>query len=219
MKNSIIKGNILAARIIPQVNREVAKKLNLRDDQKSLLIYSGDADDIAYISSDYATKMCNVEVIHGESMFAGAANANTKFAGDVIIALAGPNPSEMKNAYMYIEQMHRGNDVHFVSCTDDDSVIYLSYCIARTGSYLSKLNGINKGDSLAYCVAPPMEGMYAMDVAAKAADVRMVNFFSPPTNTNFCGSMFTGTESACRAACQAYATAVQSIVDNPIKVL
>lgn len=218
MKYDIIKGNILAARIIPKVNQEVAQKLNLREEQKSLLVYSSDADDIAYIASDYATKMCDVEVIHGESMFAGAANANTKFAGDVIIILAGPNPSEMKNAYMYIEQIHKGNEVHFVSAADDNSIIYLTYCIARTGTYLSRLNGINPGDSLAYCVAPPMEGTFAMDAAAKAGNVKMVNWFSPPTNTNFSGAMFTGTESACRAACKAYEAAVQNIADHPIMI-
>ena len=73
MKNEIIKGHVLSARVIPQVNRSLADELKLRADQKSLLIFTADADDIAYIAADYATKMCDVEVVYGESMFAGAA--------------------------------------------------------------------------------------------------------------------------------------------------
>lgn len=216
MKYDKIKGHILSARIISQVTKEVAKKLNLREDQKCLLIFSGDADDIAYISADYATKMCDVEVIHGESMYAGAANANTKSAGDVIIVMAGPNPSEMQNAYNYIRQMHEGDEVCFISANEEDSIVYLAYCISRTGSYLSTINEIEEGDSLAYCVAPPVEGMYAMDKAAKAANVKLVNFYAPPTHTNFTGAMFTGSQSACAAACKAYAEAVISVADWPI---
>ncbi len=218
MKYEKIKGHILSARIIPQVTSEVADKLKLKKGQKSLLVYSGDADDVAYISSDYATKMCNVEVVYGQSMYAGAANANTKLAGEVIIILAGPTPEEMKNAYRYIERVHQGDEVCFISCNDDNSIIYLSHCISRTGSYLSGLNGINPGEALAYCVAPPMECIYAMDMAVKKAKVKLVNFFEPPTNTNFAGAMFTGTQSDCRAAVEAFANAVQSIAENPIVI-
>ena len=217
MKNEIIKGHVLSARVIPQVNRSLADELKLRADQKSLLIFTADADDIAYIAADYATKMCDVEVVYGESMFAGAANANTALAGDCIIMLAGPNPDEVRNALKFIEEVHEGDDVHFVACNDANDIIYLSYCVSRTGSYLSKLKGIPEGDPLAYCVGAPMESVFGTDAAMKAADVKMVAFYGPPTNTNFSGAMFTGSQSACQAACNAYADAIQSVADCPIK--
>ena len=217
MKNDFIKGHILSARVIPQVNRALAEELKLRPDQKSLLLFTADADDIAYIAADYATKMCDVEVVYGESMYAGAANANSALAGDCIIMIAGPNPDEVRNALKFIEEMHENDELHFTSCNDDDSIFYLSYCVSRTGSYLSKINGIPEGAPLAYCVGAPLESVFGTDAAMKAADVQMVAFFGPPTNTNFSGAMFTGSQSACQAACTAYADAIQSVADCHIK--
>jgi len=219
MKNDLIKGHILSARIITHVSEAVTETLNLRPDQRSLLVFTADADDIAYIAADYATKMCSVEVVYGESMYAGAANANTALAGDCIIVLAGPNPAEVKNALGFIQEVHEGDDVHFVSCNDEDSIFYLSYCVSRTGSYLSQLNGIPEGNALAYCVAPPLENLFAMDAAAKAADVQLVTYVVGPSNTNFGAAIFTGSQSACKSACHAYEEAVRSVADCHISIV
>ena len=58
--------------------------------------------------------------------------------------------------------------------------------------------------------------MYALDVALKAADVSLVAFFGPPSETNFGGALLTGSQSACKAACDAIAEAVKSVADNPL---
>ncbi|MDM0711721.1 BMC domain-containing protein, partial [Clostridium perfringens] len=58
--------------------------------------------------------------------------------------------------------------------------------------------------------------MYALDAALKAADVEMCEFFAPPTETNFAGALLTGSQSACKAACDAFAEAVQSVASNPL---
>ncbi|MPN02645.1 Ethanolamine utilization protein EutL [bioreactor metagenome] len=57
--------------------------------------------------------------------------------------------------------------------------------------------------------------MYALDAAMKAADVSMCELFAPPTETNFGGALLTGSQSACKAACDAFAEAVKSVADNP----
>lgn len=62
------------------------------------------------------------------------------------------------------------NEAHFVSANDDDSIPYYAHCISRTGSYLSSTNGIKEGEALAYLIAPPLEAMYALDAAIKAAE-------------------------------------------------
>ena len=94
--------------------------------------------------------------------------------------------------------------------------MYYAHCISRTGSYLSAQCGIPEGSPLAYLIAPPLESMYAMDKALKAAQVRMVEFYGPPSPTNFGGGLLTGTQSDCRAACEAFARAVIDVATNPL---
>ena len=77
--------------------------------------------------------------------------------------------------------------------------------------------GIQEGEAIAYLIAPPLEAMYALDAALKAADVRMAAFYGPPSETNFGGGLLTGSQSACKAACDAFAEAVKFVAENPTK--
>ena len=103
-------------------------------------------------------------VAYAKSFYAGADNANTKLAGEIIGILAGPNPAEVKSgldaAIDVIE-----NEAHFISANEDDSICYFAHCISRTGSYLSEGAGIPEGEALGArawpgtscrrCSAPP----------------------------------------------------------------
>ena len=60
--------------------------------------------------------------------------------------------------------------------------------------------------------------MYALYAALKAADVRLAAFFGPPSETNFGGGLLTGSQSACKAACEAFADAVKFVAANPTKI-
>ena len=108
------------------------------------------------------------------------------------------------------------NGAWFVSANEDDSIPYYAHCIARTGSYLSKSAGIKEGQALAYLIAPPLEALFALDAALKAADVTMCELYAPPSETNFGGALLTGSQSACKAACEAFAAAVEFVADNPL---
>ena len=55
-----------------------------------------------------------------------------------------------------------------------------------------------------------------MDAALKAADVKMCVLYAPPSETNFGGALLTGSQSACKSACDAFAAAVEFVADNPI---
>ena len=57
--------------------------------------------------------------------------------------------------------------------------------------------------------------MYGVDAALKAADVRMCVLYAPPSETNFGGALLTGSQSACKSACEAFAAAVEQ-VDAPL---
>jgi len=45
----------------------------------------------------------------------------------------------------------------------------------------------------------------------------MKAFYGPPTETNFGGALLTGSQSACRAACDAFQRAVIDVVENGLK--
>ena len=214
MKRDPLPAHVLATRIIPNVAPDMAKELGLTPDQKSLAIVTADSDDVTYTALDEATKKADCKVVYAKSFYAGAANANTKLAGEIIGILAAPNPAEAKAGLEACVDMIE-NVCHFVSANDDDSICYYAHCISRTGSYLSEGCGIAEGEAIAYLIAPPLEAMYGVDAALKAADVRMCVLYAPPSETNFGGALLTGSQSACKSACDAFAAAVESVADQP----
>jgi ethanolamine utilization protein EutL len=201
-------------KIIPNVNADLIKELNLPEGHRSIGLFTTDCDDVAYTALDEATKKADVKVVYGKSFYGGAANANTKLAGEVIGIISGPNPAEVRSGLDAICYMIE-NDAYFISANEDDTVVYYAHCISRSGSYLSAVAGINEGDSIAYLIAPPEEAVYGLDAALKAADVRLAAFYGPPSETNFGGGLLTGSQSACKAACDAFAEAVKYIAANP----
>lgn len=214
MKNDHLRPNVLAVRMISNVSPELAKKLALAEHHKSLGLITADMDDVTYTALDEATKSSEVEVVYARSMYAGAGNASTKLAGEVIGIIAGPSPAEVRSGLTAaLNFMESGG--HFTSANDDDSIVYYAHCISRTGSYLSKQAHVNEGEPLAYLIAPPLEAIYGLDAAMKAADVKLMEFFAPPSETNFAGGLLTGTQSAVRAACDAFAQAVEMIAVTP----
>ena len=215
MKGDPLKATLLSVKIIPNVNPEMAASLNLSPEQRSLGIITADSDDVTYTALDEATKKADVAVVYAKSFYAGAANANTKLAGEIIGIIAGPNPAEVRSGLNAVADFIE-NDAWFVSANEDNTIPYYAHCVSRTGSYLSKVAGVNEGDAIAYLIAPPLEAMYALDAALKAADVKLAAFYGPPSETNFGGGLLTGSQSACKAACDAFAQAVIFVAENPV---
>ncbi|BCJ94979.1 microcompartment protein EutL [Anaerocolumna cellulosilytica] len=214
MKRDPVRASVLATKIIPNVSPELARELKLAPDQKSLALITADCDDVTYTALDEATKKAVVSVVYAKSFYGGAANANTKLAGEVIGILAGPNPAEVKSGLeAAVDTIER--EAYFVSANEDDSIAYYAHCISRTGTYLSESAGIREGEALAYLIAPPLEAMYGIDAALKAADVTLCVLYAPPSETNFGGALLTGSQSACKAACEAFAAAVEFVAENP----
>lgn len=214
MRNERLGAKVLSVKIIPNVDDGLAKELKLAPNQKSLGIITSDCDDVTYVALDEATKASDVAVVYAKSMYAGAANASTKLAGEVIGMLAGPSPSEIRSGLdRAIEVIE--NEASFYSLNDDNSIVYFAHCVSRTGSYLSKGANVKEGEAIAYLIAPPLEAIVAIDSALKAADVKMSVFYGPPSETNFAGALLTGSQSACKAACEAFAKAVEAVADSP----
>lgn len=215
MKHDKMKTTVLSVKMIPNADPMLREALNLREDERSLGLLTTDCDDVSYAALDEATKKAEVRVAYARSMYAGAANASTKLAGEFIGILAGRNPAEVRSgldaAILYIEQ-----DACFYSANENDSIVYFAHCISRTGSYLSEAAGVPEGTAMAYLIAPPLEAMVGLDAALKAAQVEMKVFYGPPSETNFAGGLLTGEQAACKAACEAFAESVNKIADAPL---
>lgn len=214
MKNDQLRATLLSVKLISNVSEDLSKALKLGPRHKSLGLVTADMDDVTYTALDEATKDSDVDVVYAKSMYAGSANASTRLAGEVLGIIAGPSPAEVRSGLSSIRNFIE-QGACFVSANEDDSIVYYAHTVSRTGTYLSKMAGIPEGEALAYLIAPPLEAVYGLDAALKAADVRMVSFYEPPSETNFGGGLLTGSQSACKAACAAFAQAVRTVAENP----
>lgn len=214
MIGDVNKVNILATRLIANVSETLARQLGLAQGHRSIALITTDCDDATYCALDEATKKAAVEVAYAKSLYAGADNATTKLAGEVIGVLAGENPSEVQSgleaAVRFLE-----SGVGFRFANEEGDVLYFNQVISRTGSYLAQLAGCEEGKALAYLIAPPLEALYGLDEAMKAADVELSALYAPPSETNFGGGLLTGSQSACQAAANAFETAVKAVASRP----
>lgn len=211
-----IRPNVRAVRLIASLHDDFRKQLNLPSDVRSLGLLTADSDDPAYIAADEATKQAQVQVVYGRSLYAGAANAPSPTAGEVLIMLGGPNPAEVRaglNAMINTLE----NGPAFQWANDQEDTAYLAYVVSRTGSYLSEMANIPVGDPIAYLVAPPLEATYGIDAALKAAEVELVTYVPPPSETNYSAAFLRGSQAACKSACDAFAEAVLEIGRTPIQ--
>ena len=206
----MIPVQVLAVRYLANATPALCEALGAPKGFPSLGLLTTDCDDATYIALDAATKAAEVEVAYGRSFYAGAANASTPNAGEVIGILAGPTPGDVKSGMeAALAALQR------VGFEESNGVPYLAQTVASAGSYLAKESDVPRGSAIAYLIAPPLEAMYALDFAMKASDVRLCKLYAPPSETNFGGGLLTGTQSACDAACAAFAAAVAEVAARP----
>ena len=206
----MIPVKVLAVRYVNNAAPALLAGLGASTGQRSIGMLTTDCDDATYIALDAATKAAEVEIIYGRSFYAGAANASTPNAGEVIGILAAQTPGAVKSgmeaAIAVLERL---------GFEETNGVPYLAQTVSSCGSFLAKEAGVRKGTALAYLIAPPLEGMYAMDGALKAADVKLCKLYAPPSETNFGGGLLSGTQSACESACAAFRQAVAEVAARP----
>ena len=206
----MIKTKVLAVRYLANASPALCKALGIPQDCPSLAMLTTDSDDPTYIALDEATKAAQVKVCYSRSFYAGAANASTPNAGEVIGILAGSTPGIVRSGMeAALSALSR---VGF----QDVGVPCLAHTVSSCGSFLAQEAGVQEGTALAYLIAPPLESMYAMDAALKAADVKLCKLYNPPSETNFGGGLLSGSQSACNAACEAFLQAVTEVAQRPL---
>ena len=201
----MIKVNVLAVKYLASASPALCKQLGAPEGLPCLGLITTDCDDATYIALDEATKAAEVQVCYGRSFYGGASNASTPYAGEVLVILAAATPGAVRSGMDAVISAleHMGFEDVGVPC--------MAYTVSSCGSFLAAEAGVPMGSPIAYLIAPPIESMYAMDAALKAADVKLCKLYTPPTETNFGGGLLTGTQSACQAACGAFMDAVREI--------
>lgn len=206
----MIPVKVLAVKYLANASPALCRGLGIDSNTPSLGLLTTDCDDATYIALDQATKAAQVQVAFGSSFYAGAANASTPYAGEVLGLLAGPTPgavrSGMEAALSTLER---------VGFEEVGGIPFLAYTVSSCGSFLAEEAGVAPGSPLAYLIAPPLESMYALDQALKAADVKLCKLYAPPSPTNFGGALLSGTQSACDAACEAFRQGIGDVAANP----
>ena len=202
----MIPVKILAVRYL----QNAALSSALGTEKKCLAMVTADCDDATYIALDEATKAADAEVVYAKSFYAGAANATQPYAGEVIGILGADTPGAARSAMEAALSALKN-----LGFAESGGVNYLAHTASSAGSFLSREAGVPLGSALAYLIAPPLESLYGLDAALKAADVKLCVFYGPPSQTNFGGGLLTGTQSACEAACQAFRQAVEEVARFP----
>ena len=208
----MIPVKILALSFIPNAAPALCDALGISRERPSLGLITTDSDDATYIALDEATKAADVTVSYGRSFYAGASNASTPYAGEVMGILSAATPGAVRSGMAAVTAA-----LERIGFDETGKIPYLAHTVSSCGTFLSKEAGVREGAALAYLIAPPLESMVGLDAALKAADVKLCKLYAPPTETNFGGGLLTGTQSACTAACEAFKNAVAKIAEMPIE--
>ncbi len=210
-----IVPKILSVQRIPDAHASLLQSYGADPNRhRSLGLVTCDQDDSTYVALDEATKHAPVDVVYARSFYAGAAHASGRLSGEVLGVLAAEGPYEidlgLKAMIACLE-----HDACFYHADENGEIALFPHVISSLGHYLSKEAGLQVGDSMAYLVAPPMEGSIGIDQALKAANVRAAKIFGPPTETNYCAAWLTGTVGECEAAAIAFTEAVLEVARAP----
>ena len=132
----MIPVKVLAVRYLAGADETLCRELGAPAGYRALGMLTTDCDDATYIALDAATKAADVEVIYGRSVYAGAANATTPHAGEVIGILAGATPGAVKSGMEAALGM-----LNRVGFADLGGVPCLAQTVSSVGTFLAKEAG------------------------------------------------------------------------------
>ncbi len=119
----------------------------------------------------------------------------------LLIMLGGPNPAEVR-AGLDAMMAHIEGGAAFRWANDAQDTAFLAHVVSRTGSYLSSAAGIAFGRSDRLSGGAAAGATFGIDAAMKSADVQLVTYVPPPSETNYSAAFLTGSQAACRSRLQ-----------------
>lgn len=207
---------LVSCRQIDSIDRQLGKALGLDPEKhRSVGLLTCDQDDALYVALDHCTKFADVDVVFGQSMYAGSKHASGPFSGEILGIVAAATPSDVESALVALRE-HLSRVVRFQTFPGDHQPAFLAHVISETGSYLAPQAGLRRGAPMAYLIAPPIEAVLAVDAALKAARVELGKWIPPPSETNFAGAFLKGELPELEAARDAFVAAVRDLAQRPL---
>jgi len=213
-----VPPRILSTRFLPAIDAALGASLGIDVARcPSAAFVTCDQDHSLYVALDEATKHAPVEIVYARSLYAGARHAPGPLSGEVLGVMAGPDPDCVAEGLRACVRCLEHEPRYYELQWSRAGHLVFPYVVSQLGEYLSARAGLEPGESLAYLMAPPLEALIALDAAVKAADVRLVKAFTPPTETNFAGGYLTGSLHECQAAAEAFLEAVADVALDPLR--
>jgi ethanolamine utilization protein EutL len=210
-----VRPKVLATRFIPDAPPDLVRAYGFDPEKHpALALVTADQDDALYVALDEATKQAPVDVVFGSSFYAGSSHASGPFSGECLGILAAPSPADVREGLAACVRCLE-EDACFYKANDEGTLLIFPHVVSSIGRYLAKESGLEPGTSIAYLIAPPLEAVFGLDAALKAADVTLAKSFAPPTPTNFGGGYLTGPLEQCEAAAVAFAEAIVGLAKHP----
>lgn len=212
-----VQSKVTMQKVVPHVTDRYRKLWEIPETHRSVGFIACDNEDVMWLALDDATKKAKIEIVHAETVYGGVDYSWSRYGGEITAVLSGENVSDVQNGLRYTKE-YIENKAAIYMLDEEGTLGYYADWIPRAGGYYQKKLGIAEGTSLAYLVSTPVESTYALDKALKASQTKIAEMFYPPTRVNTGGGVLVGTESACRAAVQAFAEAVEYCAFHPMEV-
>ncbi len=212
-----IDAHVTMQKVVPNVNTLYRGLWDFPEEHQSVGFISCDVEDVMYFALDDASKKARINIVHVETVYGGAQYSWSKYGGEITAIISGPKVEDVRNGLMYIKD-YIENKCGVYVIDGDESMAYYIDLMPKVGKYNQKRLGIPEDSALAYLVATPIEATYALDKAMKASNTKIAEFFHAPSRVNTGGALLYGTESACKAAVEAFADAVEFCYANPMSL-
>lgn len=216
MNTVALRPTLLTCQQLEQVDSQLGASLGLDPARHvSAGLVTCDQDDSLYVALDECTKFADVDVVYAKSFYAGSGNASGPTSGEILGIIAAPTPDDVAEGLWALREA-LAKRISFFQFEGTKGPAFFPHVIAETGRYLAPLAGVRVGAPLAYLIATPAEALIGLDAATKAANVKLVKFFGPPTETNFAGGYLSGSLADVEAAAAAFTTAIHGVVTRPL---
>ena len=207
--------HVVMQKVIANVSAEQRRIWNVPPEHQAVGIISSDCEDVMWLAADDATKKANISVVHIETVYGGVQYAWSKFGGEITAIISGPKVSDVKSGLQYIRNYVENHSGSYVFNEEGSLGCYVDL-VPRVGKYYQSVLDVHEGEAIAYLVSTPVESTYGIDKALKASNARLVDLFETPSRVNTGGAILAGTESACKAAVEAFMEAVEYCAYHPM---
>ena len=202
-----IDAHVVMEKLVPRITEEYRKIYDIPENHESMAIFSADCEDVMWLAVDDATKKAKIKVIQIE----------TVYGGEITAIISGEKVADVKSGLQYAKDYIENKSGNY-SLNEEGTLGYYVDYVPRIGKYYQESLGLSEGTSIAYLVSAPVESMYGLDKALKAADVKIAELSEIPSRVNTGGAIVYGTESACRSAVEAFAEGVEYCAFHPMDI-